>query len=169
MAVPGEQNLESFIDKSGIECLNEDTKHPANNAIFDPSDGTFLQSDPDVDHTLLIKLKFNQPVKLSGIRIKANSEDETAPQSCKIFKEAPHMGFGEAEDGGEVQTITFAPEDVDQGKAMPLRFVKFQSVSSLQIFIGENFGADTTRINHIEFLGLPAQNMDMSQFKPVKG
>lgn len=158
-------NLQEFIDKGSMECLNQDDNHPISNAMLQGGDDTYVQSD--TDQQLLVRIQFNQAVKINAIAFKGTGEE--APQSVKLFKEQLSIGFGEAEDAEAVQDLVLSQEDVEGGKQIPLRFVKFQSVQSLQIFVSENFGADVTRINRIELFGMPAQNMDMKQFKPVKG
>lgn len=61
------------------------------------------------------------------------------------------------------------PEDLE-GNPINLRFVKFQNVHNLQLFILDNqSGADTTQIDYLQFIGLPIPTTDMSEFKRVTG
>mmetsp|Transcript_41066 Transcript_41066/g.76384 ORF Transcript_41066/g.76384 Transcript_41066/m.76384 type:complete len:167 (+) Transcript_41066:88-588(+) len=160
-------SLDEFVEQGQLECLNEDKANPVVN-VLDPSPDTALKSDENVDHQLLLKVQFRVPVKLHQIRILGTSEDGTAPQTVKLFLDKVNMGFEDAEEE-PVQELQLTPENVDGGEAWPLRFVKFQNVSSLQIFFQENFGAAVTRVTRIEFLGTPASSMDMKDWKPVKG
>ncbi|CAJ1339930.1 unnamed protein product [Effrenium voratum] len=157
--------LDEFVEKAQLECLNEDKANPVAN-ILDPSPDTFLSSDENVDHQLLLKVQFRVPVKLQSIRI-LGEEDETAPQSVKLFLDKVNMGFEDAEEEA-VQELALTPANVG-GEPVLLRFVKFQNVSSLQLFFQDNCGAPVTRIKRIEFLGQPASSMDMKDWKPVKG
>jgi hypothetical protein len=168
MAVKDAGSLDEFIEKAALECLNHDPAHPALHA-FEPGAETYLSSDASVDHELLLKVQFRQPIRLSGIRIIGSTEDETAPQTVKLFQGKDHMGFEEAGDEEPVQAITFEADQVNKGVVVPVRFVKFQCVTSLQLFFQENFGADVTKVQRIEFIGEPAQKMDMKEFKPIKG
>ena len=44
------------------------------------------------------------------------------------------------------------------GKRIPLRFVRFQNVNSLHIFVASNQGGEEeTMINSIDLFGLPVQ------------
>jgi len=52
---------------------------------------------------------------------------------------------------------------------VPLRFVKFQNITSLQIFVEENGGSDVTQITRLQVVGATGDSMDMKAFKPVKG
>lgn len=48
------------------------------------------------------------------------------------------------------------------------RFVKFQNVTTLSIFIEDNKGEeDTTRVQKISLLGQPAEKMDVAAIKKV--
>ncbi|CAE8742489.1 unnamed protein product, partial [Polarella glacialis] len=159
-------SLDELVEKGQLECLNEDKEHPVA-ACMDGSDAV-LASDRGTDNQLLIKVQFRVPVKLQSIRIVGNSEDGSAPQTVKLYLDKVNMGFEDTEEAG-VQELTLTAADVDKGEPIPLRFVKFQSVKSLQIFVQDNFGSDVTKIKRLEFLGQPTSNMDMKDWKPVKG
>jgi len=160
--IPNQRCLNGLIVPSQFDCLNQDEKHPVTNVLGE--DSTALQSDADVDHQLLIRIGFQVPVKLSHICIFGCSEDETAPQVVKVFQGKPDIGFQEAEDEEPTQTLQLEPNDVDGGKPIALRFVKFQNVPSLQLFIQENFGGEITRISQLEFYGQPVEALDMKGF-----
>jgi len=172
--VPGAYLLNDLIDTSTLECLNQDEAHPVTNAISNtPADAdrlaeAALQSDPDVDHQLLIKLGFRQPVKLKAITFCGRTEDETAPQIVKVFQGQTSIGFQEAEDQESVQTLSLSASQIDASEPIMLHFVKFQHVTTLQLFVESNFGADVTRIEQMNFWGAPAQTVDMKAWKPVK-
>jgi len=56
------------------------------------------------------------------------------------------------------QVLELTEEQVTNGTPIPLRFVRFQAVSSLHIFVASNHGGeDETRINAIDVFGLPGQ------------
>lgn len=164
----GVMNLQELVDPASLECLNQDKAWPVEN-IFNPMPEMVLASCEDVDHQLLIRMTFRQPVKLHSMVFKGNSEDETAPQLVKIFQGKDHLGFSEAETEEATQVLELQPQQVDKGEQITLRFVKFQNVTSLQIFVENNFGNPVTKISSIQCWGTPAEKMDMSQFKPVKG
>uniref|UniRef100_A0A7S1B193 PITH domain-containing protein n=1 Tax=Noctiluca scintillans TaxID=2966 RepID=A0A7S1B193_NOCSC len=165
MAVFGD-DLTDLIETQTVGCLNQDEANPVGNLF---KEGAFLQSAPDVDEQLLICVRFRAPVKLSGIGFAGNSGDETGPQEIKLFQNKPDIGFADAEDEKPAEELTLTPEEVDVGVVKPVRFVKFQNVSSLQIFVHSNFGADVTKIERLVIRGQPAQAMDMANWKPVKG
>lgn len=60
-------------------------------------------------------------------------------------------------------------EELD-GRPVPLRFVKFQNVQDIQVFIKDNqTGADSTQIEHLAFYGSPICTTNMTDFKRVAG
>eukprot|EP00930_Biecheleria_cincta_P033528 TRINITY_DN23237_c0_g2_i1.p1 TRINITY_DN23237_c0_g2~~TRINITY_DN23237_c0_g2_i1.p1 ORF type:complete len:185 (+),score=47.89 TRINITY_DN23237_c0_g2_i1:55-555(+) len=161
-------SLDEFIEKTNLECLNQDEAHPVEHALEANKD-TFLSSDPGTDPELIMKVKFRSPVKLSSIAVHGSSEDETAPKLVKIFVNAENIGFDEAQENEPTQVLTLTPNDVDVGEKNALRFVKFQNVNSLQLFFAENFGSDVTKVRQVEFFGQPASSLDMKDWKPIKG
>eukprot|EP00928_Gymnodinium_smaydae_P086897 TRINITY_DN71299_c0_g1_i1.p1 TRINITY_DN71299_c0_g1~~TRINITY_DN71299_c0_g1_i1.p1 ORF type:complete len:164 (+),score=54.57 TRINITY_DN71299_c0_g1_i1:81-572(+) len=163
MAVKGE-DLGQFIEH--VECLNQDPGHPVAN-IFQPNGELVLKSETDPQ--LLIKVTFRQPVKLTAISFSGKSEDETAPRTVKLFLGKDHIGFSEAETEEPTQQFELEAAQVDEPQPVPLRFVKFQNVTSIQIFVEDNFGADLTTVQRIQFLGMEGNKMDMKDFKPIKG
>jgi len=51
-----------------------------------------------------------------------------------------------------------------------LRYVKFQNVSNLQVFIADNMSGDeTTEIESLTFYGMPVSTTNMHDFKRVAG
>lgn len=61
------------------------------------------------------------------------------------------------------------PEDLE-GMPVNLRYVKFQNVQNIQLFIKDNQeGNDTTHIDHITFIGSPISTTNMGEFKRVAG
>mmetsp|Transcript_22740 Transcript_22740/g.53059 ORF Transcript_22740/g.53059 Transcript_22740/m.53059 type:complete len:169 (-) Transcript_22740:229-735(-) len=163
-------SLDEFIEKARIDCSNMDAAFPAANALSD--DDLELRSDKETDHQLILKVEFRQPVKLSHIRVLAPAnaeEDESAPTTVKVFQGKPNIGFQEAEDEPSSQDLSLQTNDTVGGEKVALKFVKFQSVQNVQIFVSENLGGPVTRIKRVEFFGQPAAAMDMKDWKPVKG
>lgn len=159
----------SLIDTRGLECLNEQTDHPIKNAIEDAlreNDSVFLSSD--CDEQLLINVRFQKTVKLHSLSVKALNPDH-APTSLKIFVNPISIGFDEAEAQTSTQTLELASDQVVDGAVIPVKFVKFQSVNSLTIFVGGNFGdKDRTVIHSLKFFGCPRDLCDMKDWDKVK-
>lgn len=62
-----------------------------------------------------------------------------------------------------------SPSDLE-GNPIPLKFVKFQSVQNIQLFIKDNqSGGEVTQIDHLAFYGSPISTTNMGEFKRVAG
>eukprot|EP01094_Clydonella_sp_ATCC50884_P006411 TRINITY_DN1556_c0_g1_i2.p2 TRINITY_DN1556_c0_g1~~TRINITY_DN1556_c0_g1_i2.p2 ORF type:complete len:161 (+),score=55.27 TRINITY_DN1556_c0_g1_i2:50-532(+) len=159
MAEPSD--LTKYVDVSKSCCLNEDTQHPFANIFAD--DESYLMSD--ADEQLLLCLQFQQNVKVHTLRVAATSADER-PSSFKIFVNKSSMSFGDAESSVCTQQVQ-VPEgggEVD----IPLKYVKFQNVVSLTIFIeGNHGGEDTTRLDRLIILGSLVHTTNMNELKKV--
>lgn len=160
-------DLTSFITKSGCECLNESDDHPLANCL-DNNKQTYLESD--CDEQLIITLSFSQPIKLHSIKLKA--PEDYGPKILKLFMNQPRsLDFDKAVSSEAVQQIDLAPSDLtDDAKPVQLKYVKFQTVNSLTIFVENNQGGkDTTRINQIILIGSPVAATNMNEFKRLGG
>jgi len=162
---PGHMDLHQYIDKQHAACLNENKDHPWQNVLTTTSD--YLESD--CDEQLLLYIPFNQAVKLHSINVEAKS-DETAPKSVKLYVNNPHMDFQSVDSTTATQELELGASDVRPDSLVPVKFVKFQNMNSITIFVESNQGgADTTIIQRIRFIGQPKDASDMSQFKRVAG
>lgn len=61
-------------------------------------------------------------------------------------------------------------KDLDKGTPVPLRFVKFQSVQNIQIYVRNNqSGGEVTQLDYLGFIGSPIMTTKMNDFKRVSG
>ncbi|XP_028399460.1 thioredoxin-like protein 1 [Dendronephthya gigantea] len=163
----GYMDLSSLINKAQCECLNESDDHTLKN-IFQKGKSLYLESD--CDEQMLISISFNQPVKLHSLRLYA-PDDGTAPKTIKIFSNLTRtLGFDEAEKTAAVQELRLASGDVLEDVLIPLKFVKFQYVQSVTLFVQDNQGGEETSIiNSLSFIGTTLEATNMSDFKRVAG
>jgi len=157
-------DLGTFITSNQCECLNEADEHPMVHAL--KSEGGFLQSD--VDEQLIMSISFNQAIKLHSLKLKAPLE--LGPKEIRLFINQPRtIDFDQADSMNCVQDLVLSQKDLE-GNPVSLRYVKFQNVQNIQIFVKNNqSGAETTQIDYLGFIGSPLQTTKMDDFKRVAG
>jgi hypothetical protein len=129
----------------------------------------FVESD--TDEQLMLYIPFQSTLKIHTIHITSNppesDDDETAsrPAHIKLYINRPRiLGFDDAEDVQSTQHFTLTEKDWDPktGTAkLELRFVKFQNVSSLVVFVVESEGDnEKVRIDRIRIIGETGEKRD---------
>lgn len=153
-----------YIDSKGCECLNESDKTPFRSFLEGKS-----KIASDVDEQLIMVYGFNQNVKLQGFTIKAPVDN--GPKKMKFFINQPKtLDFESAMTMTPTQEIVLSPEDLSGKNPVELRYVKFQSVGDLQIFIYANHAnSDCTEIDSLTLYGAPLSVTNMQDFKRVAG
>lgn len=161
----GLMDLITFITSSQCECLNEADDHDLSHAL--KAGAGYLASD--CDEQLIISVTFNQAVKIHSIKIKAPLAH--APKDIKLFINQPRtLDFDQAESNVAIQDLSLDPKDLEAGNPVQLRFVKFQNVQNIQMFIKNNqSGDEKTVIEHLAFIGAPILTTKMDGFKRVAG
>ncbi|TMW52794.1 hypothetical protein DOY81_002128 [Sarcophaga bullata] len=161
----GLMEINTFISKQECECLNEADDHPMVHCLS--SSGGYLQSD--CDEQLILSITFNQLVKIHSLKFKAPAQ--LGPKDIKLFINQPRtIDFDQAESMISVQDLTLDPKDLDKGTPVPLRFVKFQGVQNIQIFVKNNqSGGEVTQLDYLGFIGSPVMTTKMTDFKRVAG
>ncbi|EKM55798.1 uncharacterized protein PHACADRAFT_195847 [Phanerochaete carnosa HHB-10118-sp] len=166
-------SLLEALDSQQLNCLNEGAPYTLKSILQDKklnSSSNYLLSD--ADEQLILNVPFNQVVRIRALIIKSAGEPEQRPRRIKLFINRPTLGFEDATDAREpeaAQIIELTDEQVAEGKRIPLRFVRFQSVNSLHIFVETNGGDDATRIDAVDVIGVQAQGTrDLSGLKVVE-
>ncbi len=153
-------DLVESLELPQCQCLNQCSDHTLKHAIgaSEREDAqSFLQSDADEE--LLISLKFMEAVKISAIQIESGDAD-TAPSSLKLFVNKVGLDFDSARSEKPTQELTLAAMNVRPGaKPCDLRFVLFQKVSTLDIFIPANQSeGEVTTVSKLVLLGNTANS-----------
>eukprot|EP01087_Luapelamoeba_hula_P011828 TRINITY_DN3267_c0_g1_i1.p1 TRINITY_DN3267_c0_g1~~TRINITY_DN3267_c0_g1_i1.p1 ORF type:complete len:308 (-),score=56.13 TRINITY_DN3267_c0_g1_i1:34-927(-) len=160
----GHIDLIDFVDVSHVTCLNQSSDHPVQNAFS--RDSKYLESD--CDEQLLIYVPFKQPIKLHSLGFVAPA-DGKGPKSVKVYANNPHMDFSST-DGPATQDFQLKPDELKDTTLTPVRFVKFQNVTALTIFVESNQGdAETSVLTTVRFIGQSVDGSDMKNFKRVMG
>ncbi|CAD7082507.1 unnamed protein product [Hermetia illucens] len=160
----GLMELNTFIDKTQCECLNESDDHPLAHSFTQT--GGYLQSD--CDEQLIMSITFNQAVKIHSLKFKAPLQ--LGPKDIKIFINQPRtIDFDMAETCTSVQDLSLTPTDLE-GNPVNLRYVKFQNIQNIQLYVKNNQGGgETTQIDYLGFIGSPIVTTKMEDFKRVTG
>ncbi|OAY79514.1 PITH domain-containing protein At3g04780 [Ananas comosus] len=163
----GQVDLVDFVDWSGVECLNQSTSHSVANALkqgYREDDGLHLESE--ADEQLLIYIPFTQVIKLHSVVIKGPEEE--GPRTAKLFANKEHMGFSDVNDYPSNDTVVLSPENL-KGKPVPVKYVKFQNVHSLTIFIEDNQGGgDISKVQKIALYGTTVDTTNMKDLKKIE-
>ncbi|ORY74282.1 thioredoxin-like protein 1-like protein [Leucosporidium creatinivorum] len=170
-AGPAEKGLEGFsslngsIDAQQVQCLNEDASHTVRDLLKGGGD-KWLESD--ADEQLLLHIPTQQSIKIRAIRFTTvPSKISQAPKSVRLFVNASStLGFDDAESLEAAQEFELTEKQAKGEEAVQLRFVRFQNVTALSIFVASNQGdEDTTVLSKLELLGQENAGTDMSALK----
>jgi PITH domain len=127
----------------------------------------------------MLYMPFQSTLKIHSLHITSlppisdDSEAPSRPAKIKIYTNRAHiLGFDDAEDAVATQEVTLSKSDWDSktGTAkIELRFVKFQNVSSLVIFVVENEVEDSekTRLDRIRVVGGTGEKRDPGKLEKV--
>jgi len=163
--VKGMVELNTYVSEQGTECLNQDDDHSYTNCLIRGPE--CLKSD--CDEQIILNLAFNQAVKVHSLRFKGPKNQ--GPKNVRIFMNLPNSPDFDAADGmSSNQDIELTPAQLESGDLIPLKFVKFQNVQSLQFFIKDNqSGDEVTVLEHLTIIGTPLLQTNMKDFKRVAG
>ncbi|KAL1903048.1 Thioredoxin-like protein 1 [Sporothrix stenoceras] len=128
--------------------------------------------ESDTDEQLMLFIPLQSIAKLHTLQITSNPTDDAArPELIKLYSNSPHnLGFDEAEDTLATQEITIKPTDWnDQGTAsIPLKFVKFQNITSLVLFVvSAQDGAEKVRLDRVRLIGEAGEKREMGKLEKI--
>ena len=93
------------------------------------------------------------------------------PKTIQIYSNRAHiLGFEEADDIPATQSITLEAKDWDEtGTAtLSLRFVKFQNISSLVLFIVDGDGdGEKVRVDRVRIIGETGEKRDPGKLEKI--
>ncbi len=112
----------------------------------------------DCDEQLLFSIEFAAGcVKCQSILIEG--PEDAAPRTVKLFVNRINMSFDDCEDMPPTQTLELS----SASSTTNLNFVKFQSVTSLTLFVENNLaGGDVTAVSRITIVGQPLATTNVS-------
>lgn len=151
------------VDLPGVQCLNEEIPN-SGRAVIKPHQDRLsvepvLRSQPD-DPELLLFIPFTEAVVLQSISIRSvttGDGDASPPRTIKLFVDRDDLDFGTARDlEPQMQMELLPPHHFVEGTIdYPLRPAgRFQNISSLTIFVADNYSGDEGLATIITYVGL---------------
>ena len=183
----GYTNITDQVDVRGLDLLNSDSDYGNARTLFDSGKPSSLENgkgkgtasegmqekdwiESDTDEQLMLFLPFMSTLKvhtifLTSLPPKGDDDAPMRPKTIQIYSNRAHvLGFDEAEDLPATQSITLGPGDWDEATGtakIELRFVKFQQVTSLVIFVVDGEGSsDKVRGDRLRIIGETGEKRD---------
>eukprot|EP00164_Ancoracysta_twista_P002364 GFYU01003127.1.p2 GENE.GFYU01003127.1~~GFYU01003127.1.p2 ORF type:complete len:180 (+),score=60.93 GFYU01003127.1:27-542(+) len=160
------RDLFDAVDFTGCEVLNQKSGQTIKSLIKNRDDDLALVSDSD--EQLLISIPFQEKVKIHSLSVRAPADD-SAPRTIKLFANKNSLGFDDVSDLEPVQTIVIEKDDLaakdDNTLIIPLKFVKFQNVTILTIFVEDNHGEEYTTLSRVTLIGSKLAGTNVNDIK----
>lgn len=137
-------NLKQYVDPAGVFCLNVEDENAVKQLLGRTGSGIGLITS-DADENLLCSIAFDQTVKVSSFKL-GHTDLEYAPKDIKVFINLPELDFDKAEDdletpkGDAMAILTLNEKQAVGEESVQLRFVRFQAVNSIQVYVKSNYG-----------------------------
>ena len=193
----GYSDVTSDVDVRGLDLLNANTDFGAARVLFNGAKPSALDSkgknsqkeeeagkdwvESDTDEQLMLYMPFMNTMKIHSLHItsiqpkEANDGDHEVPmrpKEMKLYTNRPNvLGFDESEDVVPAQEITLMPRDWDESTGtakVELRFVKFQNVKSLVLFVVNGDGeGEKTRVDRLRIVGESGEKRDQGKLEKV--
>ncbi|PBP22656.1 thioredoxin [Diplocarpon rosae] len=185
----GYSDVTDQVDIKGLELLNADGDFGTVRVLVDSSKPTGLQKgkaaassekdwvESDTDEQLMLFMPFQSTMKVHTLQITSlppTSEDDDVPMKPKtiqIYTNRAHiLGFEEADDIPATQSITLESKDWDETgtAAISLRFVKFQNVTSLVLFVVDGDGdGDKVRLDRVRIIGESGEKREPGKLEKI--
>ena len=115
--------------------------------------------------TLTVILFWNAQLRsIEFIEFNNGIDPESNPSKVHLFVNRDNLGFEDAEDVDPTQTLHLTSEQMKQGP-IQLKYVLYQRVKSLTLFIEDNQGGEITALGGIKIFGRPVTSANMADFK----
>lgn len=190
----GYGDITEEVDTQGLDLLNANSDFGGARALFEKDEPSALfkkgksSAEPmkqdwvesDTDEQLMLFVPFRASLKIHTIQVTAlppsassdDNEPSMRPKTIQIYSNRAHiLGFEEVEDISATQSIILGPEDWDEktGTAkVELRFVKFQNVTSLVLFVVDGDGeAERVRIDRLRFIGEKGEKRELGKLEKI--
>lgn len=159
-------DLTDKLDKMESYARNVSAAFPMTNLFIGD---TRLGCKSDADEQLILHIAFHETVKVHSMKLtefNRGIDPELNPTSIKLWVNRENMGFEDCEDITPTQSFELEDDDLkESAKPLSLKFVKFQRVRSITIFIEDNNGGDISALGMLKFFGRSIAGTNMNDFK----
>lgn len=184
----GYSDITDSVDALNLDFLNVDSSAGNARSVFVPAAPSALSKaksgdskekdwiESDTDEQLMLYIPFQSTLKVHTLHLTScppsDDEDVMRPRSIKLYTNKSNvLSFDEAESVPPTQTVELAPSDWDaktNTAKIELRFVKFQNVSSIVVFVAEGEGeGEKTRIDRVRVIGESGEKRAMGKLEKI--
>ncbi|VBB72296.1 Putative thioredoxin-like protein [Podospora comata] len=183
----GYTDITDQIEINRCELLNVESGPEGVHTLLDKSRPSALSGqksatkdwvESDTDEQLMLFLPFQAMIKLHTLQITSlppsDDDDDEAPmrpKTIKLFTNKSHnLGFDEAEDMSATQVIELSEKDwnPDGTANISLRYVKFQNINSLVLFVVDGDGdSEKVRLDRVRLVGEAGEKREMGKLEKI--
>lgn len=184
----GYADITESVDVQGLDFLNLDSAAGNARSVFEKSAPSALSKgkgkgdankdyiESDTDEQLMMFIPFQSTLKVHSLHLTcclpADDEDVMRPRTIQLYTNRSNvLGFDEAESIPSTQTVLLKSADWDketQTAKLDMRFVKFQNISSLVVFVVDGEGeGEKTRIDRIRVIGESGESRKMGKLEKI--
>jgi len=188
----GYSDITDQLEIKGLDLLNSDSAFGGVRVLFDDGKPSALDNkgkaeegkskdwvESDTDEQLMLFMPFMATLKVHTLQITSlpptSSEDDDEipmrPKTINVYSNRSHiLGFEEADDIPATQTVTLSADDWDStGTAnISLRFVRFQNVTSLVIFVVDGDGeGERVRVDRLRIIGESGEKRELGKLEKI--
>lgn len=174
-------NARTLFEASKPSALNNNGKGKGKSEEESKKDWV----ESDTDEQVMLFIPFQSSLKIHTLHITSlpplpsettlATDDNVSPmrpQTLKLYSNRANiLGFDEADDIPATQEITLAPQDWEEktGTAkIELRFVKFQNVSSLVMYVVDGEGdGEKVRIDRLRIVGETGEKREPGKLEKI--
>mmetsp|Transcript_12674 Transcript_12674/g.24367 ORF Transcript_12674/g.24367 Transcript_12674/m.24367 type:complete len:190 (+) Transcript_12674:100-669(+) len=158
-------DLSGKIDKAACYARNEAAGAPMSNLFIGDSR---LGCKSDADEQLILHIAFQDFVKIKTIKFIAFNDGvdpESNPSKVHLYVNRENLGFEDCDDVDPTQTLHLTAEDLkESAPPINLKYVLYQRVKSLTIFIEDNQGGEITSLGGLQLFGRTLETTNMNDF-----
>jgi thioredoxin len=182
----GYSDITDSVDLLNLDFLNVDSEAGGARAVFNQAQPSALSKakataekdwiESDTDDQLMLYIPFQSSLKVHGLHITScppeGDDDIVRPRTLKLYTNKSNvLSFDEAESIPSTQEITLQESDWDAKTCtarVDLRFVKFQNVTSLVVFVVEGDGdGEKTRVDRVKIIGETGEKRAMGKLEKI--